>query len=37
MILSKKQQKFWVLIVAISTLALILTSMLPFVYSFFQK
>jgi len=36
MILSKKQQKLWVVIVAIASLALILTSMLPFVYSLFK-
>jgi len=36
MILSKKQQKLWIVLVVIATLALILTSMLPFVYSIFK-
>jgi len=36
MILSKKQQKLWVFLVIIASLALILTSMLPFVYSLFK-
>ncbi len=31
--LSKKQQKFWVIIVAIAALGLLLTSMLPVFYS----
>jgi len=36
MMLSKKQQKLWIVLVVIATLALILTSMLPFVYSIFK-
>jgi len=36
MMLSKKQQKLWVVLVVIATLALILTSMMPFVYSLFK-
>jgi len=31
--LSKKQQKLWIIIVAIASLALILTSFLPAIYS----
>ncbi len=31
--LSKKQQKLWVVIIVIASLALILTSMLPVIYS----
>lgn len=31
--LSKKQQKLWIVIVAIASLALILTSFLPVIYS----
>jgi len=36
MMLSKKQQKIWIVLVVIASLALILTSMLPFVYSLFK-
>jgi len=36
MMLSKRQQKIWIVLVVIASLALILTSMLPFVYSLFQ-
>jgi len=36
MMLSKKQQKLWIILVVIASLALILTSMLPFVYSLFK-
>jgi len=34
MILSKKQQKLWIIIVTVSTIALILTSFLPFLAGF---
>ncbi len=34
--LSKKQQKIWIVLVVIASLALILTSMMPFVYSIFK-
>jgi hypothetical protein len=36
MMLSKKQQKLWIILVTIASLALILTSMMPFVYSLFK-
>jgi len=36
MILSKKQKKLWIILVAVASLALILTSMLPLVYSLFK-
>ncbi len=36
MILSKKQKKLWIVLVAVASLALILTSMLPLVYSLFK-
>ena len=35
MILSKKQKKFWLFLVILATLALVTTSMLPFIYSLF--
>ena len=34
--LSKKQKKLWIILVAVASLALILTSMLPLVYSLFK-
>jgi len=36
MILSRKQQKLWVIIVAIASIALILTSMAPFLLTIFR-
>jgi len=34
--LSKKQKKLWIILVTIASLALILTSMLPVLYSIFR-
>lgn len=36
MILSKKQQKLWIIIVAVASAALILTSFLPFLSAFWR-
>jgi len=36
MMLSKKQKKLWIILVAVASFALILTSMLPLVYSLFK-
>jgi len=36
MILSKRQKKLWIILVVLAASALILTSMMPFLYSFFK-